>query len=137
MAEGAIIVEGLDEITRSLNASPKLYAKAAKKGLLQGAEPIRKKADGLSMSEISGMKRGNPKSRPRWSVQRLGETVHEVYIAPTQKGIKGRGDDPRRRPNFAVIMMGKSYEPALEQNREQLRVYVDNWLGTVTRGEFA
>lgn len=127
-----VVVEGLAQINRSLNASGRLYAKAMHAGLLEAAEPIRQDAERLSMSEISGMKRAKKKTPP-WSIQRKGQTVHEVYVAPRERGVKSRTDSRRRRPNFAALMMGRAYEPALERNRPRVVAIVDNWLGTVTR----
>jgi hypothetical protein len=135
-----LVVENLDQINKRINLSGKLYAAAMHNGLLQGAEPIRQDAGRLSQIELSGMRRAKIKPPP-WSVQRKGQTVHEVYIAPTQRGRHGgknsrdeRTDGARRRAEkFVERMMGKAYEPALERNEGRLRVYVDNWLGSVTR----
>lgn len=124
----AIVVINLAEINGALARSGPLIRKAARIGLTEAAEPVKRDADRLSLSEISGMKRARVKPPP-WSFQKIGQTRHEVYIVPKQKGIRGRRDDPRGRPNFAVIMLGKAYEPALERNQVQVRVKVDNWLG--------
>ena len=40
-----------------------------------------------------------------------------VYVAPSQRGIKGRGADPRRRPEPRQPAHRPALEPALEQNR--------------------
>ena len=132
MATDLIIVEGLAEINRSLNLSGKLYAKAMHKGLLQGAEPVRQDAGRLSQTKFSGMRRAKKKPPP-WSIQRKGQTIHEVYIVPKERGNKGRTDDPSRRPNFTAVMLGKAYNPAFERNRPRVLAYVENWVGSVTR----
>jgi hypothetical protein len=83
-----VYVANLDKINRSITLSGKMYAAAMHGALLQGAEPIRQDAGRLSQLELSGMKRAKVHPPP-WSVQRKGQTVHEVYIAPTQRGRHG------------------------------------------------
>jgi hypothetical protein len=132
LQEDPIVVLNLGEINRDLKAlGPAIY-KAAKIGMELGAEPIRLDAERLAQSEISGMKRAKKKPPP-WSIQRKGSTVHEVYIAPRERGLKSRTDQSRRRPNFVHVMFGKSYNPAFEKGRTTVFRYVDNWLGSVTR----
>ncbi len=126
-----VLVENLGEINRALRLSGPAVATAMKKGMLEGAEPIRRDAENLARDEISGMKRAKKKPPP-WSLQRSGETIHEVYIAPRERGIKGR-DQRSRRPNFVGVMFGKSYNPAFEKGRPGLIVFVDSWLGRATR----
>jgi hypothetical protein len=129
----AVLVVNLAEINRSINASGKEYAKAMHIGLLQGAEPVRQDAGRLSQTALSGMRRARKKPPP-WSIQKKGQTIHEVYIVPTQKGVgRGHADDPRRRPNFATVMLGKAYNPALERNRARVVAHVEYWMGSVTR----
>lgn len=127
-----ILVENLDKINRSLARSGPLVAKAQRMGLREAAQPVRLDAERLARSEISGMRRSR-KQPPPWSEQRIGQTVHEIYIAPRQRGVKSRTDRSRRRPNFAVLMLGKSYEPALERNQVLVRNTVDAWLGRIVR----
>lgn len=132
MAE-AVIVTNLDLINRQLARSGPLIYRAAKQGLRESAEPVKRDADRLSLSEISGMKRAKRKPPP-WSFQKIGQTVHEVYIVPKEKGTRGDPRNPRSRPNFAVLMLGKAYDPALERNQTLVRQNVDNWLGRVVEG---
>lgn len=131
-----VVVVNLDRINRALTLSGKMYGAAMRGALLQGAEPIRQDAGRLSILELSGMRRAKTKPPP-WSIQRKGQTVHEVYIAPKERGRHGRDTRTegarRRAEKFVELMMGKAYEPALERNEPRLRVYVDNWLGRVTR----
>ncbi len=122
-----VYIENLAEIERDLKKAGPLIAKAQNQGLLEGAQPIRREAEQLARDEISGMKRAKKKPPP-WSIQRVGQSIHEVYIAPKERGIKGR--DPRsRRPNFVGVMFGKSYNPALEHGLPMLTRSVENWLG--------
>ncbi len=126
-----VYIENLAEIERDFKKAGPLIAKAQNQGLLEGAEPIKREAEQLARDEISGMKRSKTKPAP-WSIQRVGQTIHEVYIAPHERGSKGR--DPRsRRPNFVGVMFGKSYNPALEHGRPMLTRSVENWLGKAVK----
>ncbi len=132
--EEPVIVVNLAEINRNLRRSGKEVSAATHKGLLEAAEPVKRDADALSRSRISGMKRARL-TPPPWSIQKEGSTVSEVYIVPKEKGKRtGRGaGDQRRADKFVEIMYGKSYNPALERNRALVVQTVDNWLGRVTR----
>ncbi len=125
-----VIVVNLDEINRNLKALGPAINTAAKLGMLEGAEPIRRDAEDLARSDISGMRR---RKTSDWSAQREGSTIHEVYIAPVERGRKSRNDSRRRRPNFVYLMFGKSYDPALERGTPGVVAAVDKWLGSVTR----
>ena len=128
----AVIVVNLGEINQQLARSGPLVYKAAKAGLREAAEPVRQDAGRLSQLEISGMRRAK-KHPPPWSIQKTGQTIHEVYIVPRQKGTRGDPRNPRSRPNFAEIMLGKAYEPALARNQSRVQVIVDNWLDKVVK----
>ncbi len=123
-----VYIENLAEIERDFKKAGPLIAKAQNQGLLEGAQPIKREAEQLARDEISGMKRAKKKPPP-WSIQRVGQNIHEVYIAPRERGQKGHLDDPRRRPNFVGVMFGKSYNPALEHGLPMLTRSVENWLG--------
>ncbi len=127
-----VLVEGLAGINRSLKLSGIEVSKAMRLGLREAAEPIRQDAGRLSQTKISGMKRAKDKPPP-WSIQRVGQNIHEVYIAPKQRGVKSRTDRSRRRPNLATLMLGKAYEPALARNETMLRAKVDAQLTRVVR----
>lgn len=54
---------------------------------------------------------------PEWAATRIGVTRHAVYIVPKERGVKARNPfELRRRPNLVELMMGRSFEPALEAN---------------------
>ncbi len=129
-SEQPVLVINLDEINRNLKALGPAINTAAKLGMLEGAEPIRRDAERLAESNISGMKR---KKTSDWAAQREGSTIHEVYIVPVERGRKSRNDNRRRRPNFVEIMFGKSYDPAFERGKPGVVAAVDKWLGSVTR----
>ncbi len=135
MAE-MILIEGLASINRSLKMSGPLVANGLRLGMREAAEPVKRDADRLSRSGLSGMKRAS-KSPPPWSVQKIGQTQHEVYIKPTQRGLRGRSrsaGENRRASKFVELMYGRSYDPALDRNRGLVRAIVDAQLSRVVRG---
>ena len=139
LAGGTVFVSNLGEINQAINRTGLKVGVAMRKGLLEAAEPIRVDAGRLSRSRISGMRRTSGFARiAPWSIQKIGHTIHEVYVVPKEKGIKGHKTpgEEKRAAKFVELMYGRAYDPALEQNAERTRVYVDNWVGRVTR-EFA
>ena len=127
-----IIVSGFSQLERDLKATGPEMLKAMRTGLTLAVEPIKKEADSLARTEISGMKRAKIKPPP-WSINKIGQSTREVYMVPTEKGARARTDAARRRPNFASLMLGRSYDPALEANRAQVANTVDHLIGSVTR----
>lgn len=132
---GSVFVFNLGEINTAINQTGLKIGVAMRKGLLEAAEPIRVDAGRLSRSRISGLRRTSNFGRPApWSVQRVGHTIHEVYVVPKEKGIKGHktAGEQRRATKFVELMYSRAYDPALAQNAERTRAYVDNWIGRVT-----
>jgi hypothetical protein len=130
--ENPVIISGFTELERDLKETDVRVLKAFHTGLMLAVQPIKKEADALSIARISGMKRAKRKPPP-WSEQKIGQTTREVYMVPTEKGARGKQDAALRRPGFATLMLGKSYDPALEGNRVQVTNTVDHLIGTVTR----
>lgn len=133
---GSVIVFNLSEINTAINQTGLKIGVAMRKGLLEAAEPIRVDAGRLSRARISGLRRTSGFGRPApWSIQKKGQTTHEVFVVPKQKGIKGHKTEgeQRRATKFVELMYSRAYDPALAQNAERTRVYVDNWIGRVTR----
>ena len=83
------------------------------------AEPTRQDAERLAMSSIRRM----PGS-PKWSRMRVGVTQRVVYIAPRQKGVRGRSRRSRGAntgpPSFGDLLMDRAMQPALERHEEQI-----------------
>ncbi len=131
-SENPVLVVNLDVINRQLKALGPAVEQAAKKGMLEGAEPIRRDAEVRALRDISGMKR---KKNSDWDLQREGSTVHEVYIVPVERGDKKRRDGNPDPHKFKDIMFGKSYDPAFEAGKPAVVAFVDKWLTTVS-GEF-
>jgi len=65
-----------------------------------------------------------------WSRMRVGVTQREVYVAPVKRGQKGK-DQRLRRPNLFDLLMGRSLEPALEQNIRQVGAGMERLLDEV------
>lgn len=132
---GSVVVYNLGEINSAINATGLKIGVAMRKGLLEGAEPIRVDAGRLSRSRISGLRRTSGFARVApWSIQKKGQTIHEVYVVPKERGIRGHKTEgeQRRADKFVELMYGRAYDPALAQNSARTRAYVDNWIGKVT-----
>jgi hypothetical protein len=126
MPAGPIRVEGLRELQRAFRRADPVLRKELRAGLRLAAEPVKTSAEQLALSEISHM------TIP-WSKMRVGVTQREVYVAPRQRGIKARGDDPRRRRNLFDLLLGKSLEPALAQHLGDVELELEHVIDSVGR----
>ena len=70
---------------------------------------------------------------PTWARMRVGTEGGVVYVAPVERGSKGRGNQRFRRPNLADLMMGRAMEPALQQNEDKVIARVNDALNDVAR----
>ncbi len=122
-----VVVEGLEELLRATNQISKDVARATHTDLKQIAEPVRREAEELARSTIR--KIGEP-----WSKMRTGANVRLVYVAPVQRGIKTRGNDPRRRPNLANLLMDRAMEPALSHNEPSVLAGIDRLVDKALAG---
>lgn len=48
---------------------------------------------------------------------RIGVTQRSVYVAPQQRGTRIQH---RKRPNLALLLLGESMIPAVEQNQNEI-----------------
>lgn len=125
-----VIVTGLPQIQRDLAKSGPGVEAALRTGLREAAEPVAKLAEHLSLSQIRRMNRS-----PKWAVTRIGVTRSAVYIVPKERGVKTRGSgDLRRRRNLVALMMGRSFEPALDAGAPIVVGRVSRLIGEVVRG---
>lgn len=124
MAE-TISVEGLTALQRAFKAADVSVQRELRKSLRVAAEPVRADAEVLAVASIRRI--GVP-----WSRMRVGLTNREVYLAPRERGQKGR-DQRLRRPNLRDLLLGRAMEPALEQNRGAVIAGVEHTLATVGR----
>jgi hypothetical protein len=129
------VVFGLHDLQAAFADADRQLRLGIRGELRQIAEPVRAGAEQLAMSTMRNMPRS-----PRWSKMRIGVTRDLVYVAPRQRGFKGRGYDPRRRgegyahPPFSDLLMLRAMEPALEQHTAEVEAGFDDLLGRVTSG---
>jgi hypothetical protein len=114
-------ISGLKELSRAFKAADVATAKELRTTLRVVVEPVRASAESLAVQGI-------PKIGLRWSQMRIGITQTSVYLAPRQRGVRG---GPKHRPNLAVLLLGRSMEPALINNQAQVIEGFDAMLGTV------
>lgn len=114
----AVTLRGLAELERLMAAAGPEAKRALNAELRSVAEPIRSDVERLAVAGI-------PRIGPKWSRMRIGVTRKAVYVAPRQRGVKGRGDDPRRRPKFADLLLERAMDPALKRNEPLIQRRVD------------
>jgi hypothetical protein len=108
-----VAVRGLTQLTRLFNQAPADVKRAYRAELRTVGEPVRASAERLAVSGIR-------KVGPNWSRMRTGVTTRLVYVAPRERGAKGRGNQSRRRPNMGSLLRKRALEPALEQNKGRI-----------------
>lgn len=113
-----VIVSGLPQIQRDLEKAGTGVHKAFHNGLVHAAEPVAHTAEVLAVANIRNMHKSL-----QWRETRIGVRREAVYVVPKQRGVKGRGPDPRRRPfaatktggpSFGELMLGRAFVPALD-----------------------
>lgn len=105
----ALHVTGLPQLHAALKKADRDTRLGVRAELRDVARPVQQTAQSLALATISGMPRS-----PRWAAMRIGVTRNLIYVAPRQKGTRGRR---RRRPNLGDLLMSRAMEPALEQHR--------------------
>lgn len=120
-----IRVEGLSQLQRAFKAADLTLQRELRTSLRAAAEPVRVEAERLAVSSIRRI--GVP-----WSRMRIGVTNREVYIAPRQRGQKGR-DQRLRRPNLAGLLLGRSLVPAVQHEQGAVIAGVEATLASVGR----
>ena len=119
-----VAVEGLAGLQRALRNADRDVRLGVRKELRHVAEPVRADAQALAAVRIRRM----PQS-PRWAGMRTGITRNLVYVAPRQKGVRGRG--PTARPNLAGLLMDRAMEPALARHEDGIVRELDRMLDRV------
>ncbi len=129
------VVFGLRDVQAAFADADKQLRLGIRGSLRQIAEPVRQGAEELAMSTMRNMPRS-----PRWSKMRIGISRDLVYVAPRQRGFKGRGYDPRRRgygyahPPFSDLVMDRAMQPALDRHAGEIEHQFDELLRDVTDG---
>jgi hypothetical protein len=110
----AVQVRGLREVNAAFAKADRQTRLGVRAGLRDVAEPVRRDAEQLAASTIPRMPRS-----PRWSRMRVGVTRTLVYVAPRQRGARGR-NNPRARPNLAPLLMDRAMQPALDRHENEI-----------------
>jgi len=117
----SIKVEGLQSLQRAWKVADAALDIELRETLISVAQPVGHTATALAISEIKKM------TLP-WSEMRIGVTLHDVYVAPVQRGTR----DPRKkRPKFAVLMLDRAMVPALDQNRPLIVLGLEQMLANI------
>lgn len=125
----AIRVDGLRELERAFTAADKALRTDLRDALEEAAQPVRQSAQSLALGTIGNMRRSPQWSRMRTGV--LGGTV--AYVAPVERGTKGRANQRLRRRKFKQLMLSRAMEPALIRNRDTVEKRLDRMLTEVAR----
>jgi len=121
MAGEIVRVRGLRELSRAFALADRTLSRELSSSLREAAEPVRAEAEALAVASI-------PRIGLPWSRMRVGVTRKSVYVAPKERGGKGRS-----RPNLAGLLLGRAMQPALERNIGEVEDAVDDVLATVGR----
>lgn len=126
-----IEIENFPELAKALAAIGPAVSKGFRHELKDLAAPIARSAEEFAVANISGIAR---EKTSHWEVWRTGiaRGFSLVYVAPRQRGIKGRGADPRRRPKFADTLREKSRDPAVEANEATFLIGAERIVDEVT-----
>lgn len=123
-ASPAIKVKNFRELNRAFARAEGKVRREFRGELRDAAEPVRADAEDLAVERIRNI--GRP-----WSRMRVGLTARLVYVAPRERGVKGRAGLVSRRPNLAGLMMDRAMQPALDNNIDEVERRIDHWLGDV------
>ena len=120
---GAVAVTNWRELNAAFAKSERATRLGVRAAQREIAQPIRLDAESLATQTISRV-------GLRWSRMRIGVTRTLIYVAPRQRGARGR-DNPRRRPNLGTLLMERAMEPALERHRPGLERNVEQLLDRI------
>lgn len=126
-SEHLLAVRGLRDLQKALALSSKEAQEELKQEFQTIAEPIRLEAQSLARARI-------PRVGEDWSQMRTGVTLTRVYVAPKERGARGKGNDRYKRREFADLLMGRAMEPALERHSDQVVRKVDRVLDRMADG---
>jgi len=109
----AVRIEGLAELRTAFRVAGNAMDRDLDDALKSSADPVKSSAE-ANTSAIRNLRepRGDGIS---WRSMRVGITAHTVYVAPVNRGRRGR-----RRRNLFDLLMQRSLEPALAENRSRV-----------------
>lgn len=116
-------VRGLREAQRAFARAGRDAKKRVRDELRHVADPVARTAEGYARSRIENI-------GEKWPLMRVGVTTRVVYVAPKQRGVRGRGS-PRKRPNLAELLMARAMEPALTANAGEVERGVERALDRI------
>jgi hypothetical protein len=120
-----VVVQGLHELQASLAHADRDLRLGVRRGLRQVAEPVQRGAEELARANITRI-------GPRWSRMRVGITRDLVYVAPRQRGARGRGNPRARGKQFADLLMDRAMEPALDQHAGEIEARLEELLDRIS-----
>jgi len=129
---GEVSVRGLREMHRAFAVAEGDLDKRLRASLKKVAEPVRADAASRALHEIRNIH--TTSSGPNWSEMRTGVTTKVVYVAPTQRGRRGRAATlARERSNtlFADRLMDRAMQPALDAHTREIERELDNMLDDI------
>lgn len=118
-----IAVRGLADVQAALKHADRQTRLGIRGELRQVAEPVRMGAEQLAQQNIRRI-------GPRWKKMRIGITRNLIYVAPRQRGVKGRSP-LRRGRQFADLLMDRAMQPSLDQHASEIENRFENLLETV------
>jgi hypothetical protein len=121
----AVLVEGQADLFRALAKADRESRLFVRREFRSIAKPVADDAEQLALARIRNM----PLS-PKWAKQRIGVTRRLVYVAPRQRGTRGRGRG--RRPNLAELLLSRAMNPALHMNEGRIRRSVERAFDDIT-----
>lgn len=124
MASG-LTVHGYTDLARAFKVAGKEARVELRVAMQSVAKPVKERAAVLASTEITRMR-----TSPQWGQMRTGVTQRSVYVAPKQRGTRGRGG-PRARKNLANLLMNKAMLPALEQTKALAGARLDRVLDEI------
>lgn len=120
-ASSGVTIRGLRDLNKAFAQADKDARRFVRAAEREIAEPVRKAAEQLAVTEISHI-------GPAWSQMRIGVTQKVIYVAPKKRGTR---DASLRRPNLAGLLMNKAMQPALDQNADRIEAAIEHALDKV------
>lgn len=131
MAEGAIRVVGLKELSRDFKRMSKQLSDDLVKELKDVAEVVADDAEQLALTRIRNMPRS-----PRWAGMRIGVSRAQgvVYMVPAARARAASRRTGYARPNLADLLLEEAMDPAAEKNAGKVVDRLDDMLGRIANG---
>ena len=128
---GPIALRGQRELLAALAKADRETRLGVRRELRGVAERVRREAQTLALSAITGMAKS-----PKWARMRTGVSRKLVYVAPRQRGVRWNKNNPgyrfsARRPNLADLLMTRAMQPALDRHAGDVERALEDMLDHV------